>query len=43
MTFSGKKNSWTAYKNSFELKVLKLLENYVKIKVLEGFLIFFPE
>ena len=26
--FSGKKNSWTAYKNNFEFKELKLLENH---------------
>ena len=31
--FFGKKKSWTAYKDNFELKMLKLFENYVKTKV----------
>ena len=33
----GKKKSWTGYKNNFDLKMLKLLENHVKAKVMEGF------
>ena len=39
--FFGKKISWTGFKNNFELKMLKLLENHVKTHAGLGGVVFF--
>ena len=35
------KNPWTGYKDKVSVKMLKLLENHVKIKTIEGYFSFF--